>query len=294
MLVLFPSSYLNKNYVDDEFSHEFNAAKEAKIDTLLFNQELWDKKRELELIGEQNSDGVTIYRGWMMKPEVYKLFYNLCNSSGLTLLNSPEEYNNCHLFKNGYYYVRDDAPKTLFFESVKAVLQNLDIINKKMSSFMVKDYVKSVKGTDFPKYFEQPTKEFFEEQMTKFLKYRGNLFTGGIQIKEYLKLKMYDGCPNEYRVFYSNSVPITISRNSNQPPFSLELPSSMVYKYKNLPSNFYTVDFIECENGNFKVIETGDGGVSGLSPNQDYLSFYRKLKISQKDKFSIFQEKRDC
>lgn len=291
MVVLFPSSYLNKHIADNEFCDEYNAAQEAEIETLLFDQELWDKHGELELLGEKNATGCVVYRGWMMKPEQYKQFFDLCNSNELHLINSPAEYNNCHLFKNGYSYVKDDAPKTLFFESVEDAVQNLDTINSKMTCFMVKDYVKSVKGTDFPKYFEKPNRKFFEEWMVRFLKYRGNLLTGGIQIKEYLDLKMYDDCPNEYRVFYSNNIPITISRNSNQPAFTTELPISIVEKYKNLPSKLYTVDFIECSDGSFKVIETGDGGVSGLSPDQNYYSFYRKLKISQNDEYSNNQEK---
>ena len=41
----------------------------------------------------------------------------------------------------------------------------------------------------------------------------------------------------------------------------------------------YTIDFAELEDGSWKIIEAGDGSVSGLSDGQNYESFFRKLFI---------------
>lgn len=46
---------------------------------------------------------------------------------------------------------------------------------------------------------------------------------------------------------------------------------------KNISGVFYTVDFAELEDGTWKVIEAGDGSVSGLSDGQDYAAFFRAL-----------------
>ncbi len=55
---------------------------------------------------------------------------------------------------------------------------------------MIKDYVKSVKGTDFPKFFDKnTTQDELDNWMNVFYKYRGNLLTGGICVKEFLPLK---------------------------------------------------------------------------------------------------------
>ena len=55
---------------------------------------------------------------------------------------------------------------------------------------MVKDYVKSVKGTSFPRYFDHTIdQDAFNQWMEVFYQYRGDLLTGGICIKEYLDLK---------------------------------------------------------------------------------------------------------
>lgn len=89
-----------------------------------------------------------------------------------------------------------------------------DVLQREFSKFMIKDYVKSVKGTDFPKYFDAKVRqEELNRWMEVFYKYRGNLLTGGICVKEYLDLKRYGNKVNEFRVFYINHMVATVSRN---------------------------------------------------------------------------------
>lgn len=62
-------------------------------------------------------------------------------------------------------------------------------------------------------------------------------------------------------------------------PGILVYPESLVEKYSTLPSPFYTVDYAELEDGSWKILEAGDGQVSGLSDNQDADAFFRALKL---------------
>lgn len=155
---------------------------------------------------------------------------------------------------------------------------NIDSIKHIFGRFMVKDFVKSVKGTEFPKYFDKDiTQEEFDQRMEVFYKYRGNLLTGGIYIKEYLNLKHYGDHTNEYRVFYINNKIATITRNSGQSINALLPPQQLLEKYSHLESGYYTVDYAELENGSWKIIETGDGQVSGLAEYQDYEQYFKVL-----------------
>ncbi len=80
----------------------------------------------------------------------------------------------------------------------------MELLKKIFGRFMVKDYVKSVKGTGFPRFFGQSIdQETFDRWIEVFYKYRGDLLTGEICIKEYLNLKLYGDTTNEYRVFKS-------------------------------------------------------------------------------------------
>lgn len=82
---------------------------------------------------------------------------------------------------------------------------------------------------------------------------------------------------NEFRVFYANGEVVSVSRNSGQPNYSNTVPSTKIYKHRHLNSNYYTVDYAELIDGRFVVIEVGDGQVSGLSDNQDYVNYFRTL-----------------
>ena len=113
--------------------------------------------------------------------------------------------------------------------------------------------------------------------MEVFYKYRGKLLTGGICIKEFLDLKQYGEKTNEYRVFYINHEIATICRNSGQGNYTPEPPKELIEKYRNLDSLYYTVDYAELEDATWRIVEAGDGEVSGLSDNQDYEQYFRAL-----------------
>lgn len=89
-------------------------------------------------------------------------------------------------------------------------------------------------------------------------------------LEEYLDLKKYGTQTNEYRVFYINHEPATIRRNSGQGNYTPMPPKELIDKYRNLDSNYYTVDYAELTDDSWLIIEAGDGEVSGLSEHQNY------------------------
>lgn len=115
------------------------------------------------------------------------------------------------------------------------------------------------------------------EEKWKFYQYRGHLFTGGICIKEFVDLRKDGDRKNEYRVFYINGNIATISRNAGQCDYAPVPPTERIEKYNGMKSKFYTIDYAELSDGQWIIIETGDGSVSGLSDFQDYREFYRAL-----------------
>ena len=175
MYIIFPSSYLNKRNIEPDYKAECEAAIRNGLDIVLFNQCLWDNNKEIEisiLQGDTNyGKEVFVYRGWMMKPEEYEKFYTLLMEKNIRLITTPEQYSNLHEFDKSYPLVKEDAPKTFFFESITEI--SIDFINSQMKRFMIKDFVKSVKGTGFPEYFEQPSQEEFDKWVKKFVEYRG-------------------------------------------------------------------------------------------------------------------------
>ncbi len=276
-LIIFPSSYFSLNEIDDGLEAEYRAVmKTGLFDVVLFSYDKWFNEGELVLNKQVSKIRTAVYRGWMMKPEIYSVFYARLLAHNIRLITSPEQYSAFHIFPNVYPLIEEDTAKTLIYPDGENIV--LSDVKKQMSRFMVKDFVKSVKGTDFPAYFdEMVTEEEFSRWMKVFYEYRGDLYTGGLCIKEYLSLKRSDGKTNEYRVFYLNGEILSISRNSGQNWYATTPPKELLDKYKVLSSPYYTVDFAELDDGSWKIIEAGDGQVSGLSDGQDYNAYFSSL-----------------
>lgn len=274
--ILFPSSYFDFNKADEQLSSEFSAAENAGFDIILFDFDKFIKEGVIKLSNTPDAIILATYRGWMMKPNDYDKFYNELLNNNIRLITAPKEYQNFHIFPNIYPALKEDTAKTLVYGFGQQ--PNYEEIISTFYRFMIKDFVKSVKGTDFPKFFESSvSKDEFDHWIDIFYEYRGDLFTGGICVKEFFDLKKYDGKVNEYRVFYINNKPATISRNSGQPIYTPQPPMQLIEKYSFLHSPFYTVDYAELQDGSWKIIEAGDGSVSGLSQWQDYNIFFRTL-----------------
>ena len=261
--ILFPSSYFSIKEVDEDLKKEYEAAKATGLfDVILFGYDKWFNEGKLVLNRTPDSPCNAVMRGWMMKPEQYAVFYEKLYSHNIRLVTTPEEYTLMHIFPNIYSVFGKDTAEMKIFPLHEEI--DVESVKKTFGRFMVKDFVKSLKGTQFPRFFDSSvTQEKFNEYMETFYKYRGNLLTGGICIKEFLDLWYYGEKTNEYRVFYINNEIASVCRNSGQELYTNQPPEDLIRKYSNLQSRYYTIDYAELSDGTWKVIEAGDGSVSG-------------------------------
>lgn len=276
-LILFPSSYFSVNRIDEDLQQEFDAVRETGLfDIVLFGYDKWFNEGKLVLNKTLYAPRTAVMRGWMMKPEQYKMFYEELYNNNIQLITEPEEYMLMHFFPNIYKFFGSDTARMKVYPLYEQV--SIEEVKKSFSKFIIKDFVKSVKGTEFPHFFDTSvTQEEFDKYMEVFYKYCGSLLSGGICIKEFLNLRFYGKKSNEYRVFYVNNEIATVNRNSGQENCTQEPPKELLEKYKNLPSHYYTIDYAELTDGTWKVIEAGDGSVSGLPQNQNAEQYFRIL-----------------
>ena len=276
-MILFPSGYYSISKVDEDLQQEYDAVLATGLfEVALFSYDKWFDEGKLVIKDAPNEEHLAVYRGWMMKPDQYERFYNELLVRNIRLVTEPEQYRLMHIFPNIYESVKADTAKMQIYPLHSQI--DVEELKHHFKRFMVKDYVKSVKGTEFPKYFDKSiSQEEFDRWMEVFYKYRGELLTGGICIKEFLNLKRYGGKTNEYRVFYINHEIASICRNSGQGNYTAEPPKELLEKYRNLASPYYTLDYAELEDGTWRIVEAGDGEVSGLSEGQDYEQYFRAL-----------------
>ena len=163
----------------------------------------------------------------------------------------------------------------------------LERVNKKIKTdILIKDYVKSEKGTDLFILKKDYIKQNLEKVINDFVNLRGDLFNDGIVLKEVVELKRYNGITNEWRafVFYGELLSLKLNSEeniiSNKPDvnFINEIISKMSESIGEEMNHLYTIDVAELEDGSWKVLECGDGQVSGLATTQDELEFYTLLK----------------
>lgn len=271
--VLFPADCLDEQRVDTEFTAEWEAAGQAGLQRILFSQLLWDEQQKLRLYPSSLESDELIYRGWMMKPEIYRSFYLRLVDAGLQPITDPDAYALLHLYPGIAPAFGSDTGKLMTISSSHPV--SIEEVRAEMDSFVMKDEVKSVKGTRFPMQIASSvSQEEFNELRSWFCALRGPLLTGRICLKEYFNLKRYGSRTNEWRVIYCAGEMISKEPNSGQPAWADPVPDELTERYAALPSPFYTVDYAQLTDGSWKVIEAGDGGVSGLSNRQNPVSFF--------------------
>lgn len=281
--ILFPSEPFSKNIVDSSYLEEFNTCKLMGIDTYLFDFDKFIESGKLSSNINFEDNCIIIYRGWMMKPEQYEMFYFkiLDKSNGkIRLINTLSEYRNCHCFPNVYTYLKDYTPKMVMIDNHNAVTEYNTILRTIDFDFFIKDHVKSIKTDNgVEKISRNITCLNLLNKVTDFINERGNLFTGGIVLKEFVNLKKIDGKTNEWRVFFMDGKFLCMMQNSNLNTH-ISPPSDMISKVRELlryKSNFFTVDFAQLDNDSWTIIETGDGSVSGFPDSFKSISFYNNL-----------------
>lgn len=283
--ILFPQDPFGKNKVDSVYDGEFNACKLMNIKSYYYDyDELVNEDVFLSDIDDR-ANGVLIYRGWMLKPEQYKKLYdNIIEKTNgyLSLINSPEQYTNCHCFPYIYDDIKRFTPKIVVFDKwdyPSEIYDGKELID---FDFFLKDYVKSTKTDKGIERIPKNTNIYnLFNKMKSFIEERSSLFTIGVVAKEFVDLKKINNYTNEWRAFYLFGDLIDLTNNSEVDTSNGDKPlDSLVVELGDIlssKSNFFTVDFALTEDNKWIVIETGDGCVSGLSPHCNDLVFYNKI-----------------
>jgi len=294
MQIIFCDSGFNSREVDYMYREEYKSAGKVAIQTFLISFEDLKKgniKSAVKNVEPNSGKGIAIYRGWMLKPNQYELLYNALLEKGLELINTPKEYKFCHYLPMNYDTIKEYTPKTTFkklasefriseFENEIAEFGNKPII--------VKDYVKSQKH-----YWEEACfipnaedKKKVNLVIRRFLELQGPDFNEGLVLREYVELEelkkhAQSGMPltKEFRVFVKNNKVMAIYKYWDEGSYGNTEPAIETFKevIPRIRSNFFTMDIAKKKDGNWIIVELGDGQVAGLPDNADTDKFYNLL-----------------
>ena len=271
--------------VDPDYEEEYMAAESGYPCALVSYEDMETGK--LSLYGEEIS-GLTIYRGWMMKPDVYRKMYELLEQKNIYLINTPENYERYHLLPGWYDEFKEYTP-----ESVWTVGDNIDDVKRAAASLegacIVKDYVKSRKHEWYDACFIRDIRDEkeIERVVGNFISRQGDGLVGGVVLRRFEELNQIgfhgqSGMPlsEEYRVFIFAGKVLAIDdywAEGSGVKLSEEeyrWVESIAAKVK---SSFVTLDLARKKDGSLIIMEFGDGQVSGLQ-QLDSGKFYGEFK----------------
>lgn len=275
MIFLFPSLDNTLRQVDPNFDGEYQVARSLGATTYLFDHDgfVYDGNIKTNL-PKQDYKTDLVLRSWMLKSSKYEILWNfLDGDKNCFLINTPEQYLNVHYYSRSYPILRD-------IMAPSKVLLNWDddtlLMNKPSNKFIIKDLVKSERDC-----FIIPVEndEIYLSKVKEFIELRGKLFYPGLVFKEIMPLKKYNGKTNEIRCFIHRGKVLYIANNSNLDHFIVDdnFLKLIEISIPKIDSNFWTIDLAELENGDWFVLETGDGGVSGLPTGSKARVFYSLL-----------------
>ena len=282
---LFCSHPLYPCRVDEDYEEEYQAAGLDHACALFCFEDLESGK--LSLCGEEIS-GLTIYRGWMMKPRMYQYLYEQLEKKNILLINTPEEYEQYHLLPGWYDEFKNETAGSVWItgnniEDIAHASRYLE------GSYIVKDYVKSRKHEWYDACFIENIRDkgAFEKVVGNFIERQGCDLVGGVVLRKYETLKQMgfheqSGMPlsEEYRVFIYAGKVLAIDdywKEKTEVKLSEEEYKWVESIAARVKSNFVTVDLARREDGSLIIMEFGDGQVSGLQQMKAD-AFYRALK----------------
>jgi hypothetical protein len=297
MRILFCSDPLNKNIVDIDYEREYQIAKKLGFQAELISLEdllyMGDSASAIKKVTKNGDQEIAIYRGWMLTPEMYELLYQALVKKNIFLINSPVEYKHCHYLPESYPVIEKFTPKSTWI-SKNEIDENFSSIFEKIKIFsnhpiMIKDYVKSRKHDWEEACFipDASDKEKVEKSVRKFIQLQDTELNEGIVFREFLNLEFLtkhhkSNMPlsKEFRIFFLHHKPMMTFYYWDEGDYGNILPdlTPFLEVAKKINSNFFTMDVAKIENGDWTIIELGDGQVSGLPDHADLESFYEKLK----------------
>ncbi|MDW3022355.1 ATP-grasp domain-containing protein [Ligilactobacillus salivarius] len=281
---LFLSDPLDSRIPDVEYEKEYKSASKY-FSVGLINQERLFEDNVVTTTYKISNDDIIVYRGWMLKPQLYDRLVTYVEKNGGQMFTNLSEYEYTHLIPN---WVKDNSnhvkTKWTIDLSDKSIIKLLEEFN---GAVTIKDFVKSRKY-EWDEAFYIPDVSDTKNALRvihNFINRQGSELIGGLVLRDFIELKNIGRHPKshtpifeEYRVFYIGNKPLVVINYWNDRKINLSTEDKKVIMNapKEVKAKFYTIDFARKSNGKLIIMEMGDGQVSGLQ-GFDEQKFYDLL-----------------
>ncbi len=286
-LLLFCNSPLQPSAPDWSFEGEVAGAHAAGFETKLFDFEALvegDAGRALARVPAAGAKRPLAYRGWMLRDVDYVRLYDALVAKGYTPVTTPAAYDEAHYLPFAYPLLEAETAQTVWSDGddLDAAWAAARLLGP--GPLVVKDFVKSAKhrwreACFLPAGFDRPA---FDAVCSALREDRGEHFAKGFVFRQYMPLRERGtsmlGAPvhDELRLFYWRGellpLPAYDALPGGRP--SLGRFDALARRFQ---SPFLTIDVALDGEDRWRVVESGDGGVSGVPPALDDADFYQAL-----------------
>lgn len=294
MRVIFCDNLIDRK-VDPDFEEEYKSAIAQGFQAELISFEDLNElniQKSISRIKEQKELELAIYRGWMIQPDKYELLYEGLIKKKVRLINNPEEYKTCHYLPSSYHFIKASTPETNW-TAMKGDLDFDKVFDLtaafKDNPIIVKDYVKSQKHNWAEACFipKASDKDSVKKIVSRFVELQGSELNVGLVFRKFEDLEFLGNhskskmpLTKEFRLFFLNGHIVQIFNYWDEGDYGDTKPDLKEFETigKKVTSNFFTMDIAKKKDGDWIIMELGDGQVSGLPDNANKSNFYRSVK----------------
>ena len=295
MRLLYPCDPFDQRKPDPAYDPEVEVAEKLGLAYSVVNYEALvssnNPLKAVQRVEQARKVATGIYRGWMLRPERYRELYEALETRGIRLINDPDAYVHTHHLPESYPLIEEYTPRTVWIKSgpfvrideVMALLRPFD-----SRPIVVKDYVKSRKH-EWDEAFYIPSasdREAVERVVWRLVELQDEDLNEGLVFREFIEFEPLGKHPKsgipltrEYRIFWLDGEPIYWTRYWEGADYGGQRPPIEQFREvaKTIKSRFFTMDIAKRLDGDWMIIELGDGQVAGLPDHADIREFYIRL-----------------
>ena len=292
MRIIFCDSVLDNKLIEPDYEEESKSAIEAGFNySLISFEELTEGNiiKALRFVRKLEDKEFGIYRGWMLTLSQYQNLFKGLLEKNIELINSPEEYKHCHYLPESYNKIESKTPKSSWTTELTddAVVQITTSFGS--NPIILKDFVKSEKHNWEDACFISDASDFSKVKpvIEKFIELRGSSLNEGLVFRQFEELEFLaehskSGMPltKEFRLFFAFNKLVSVFEYWAEGEYGETKPELEEFKQiaKNINSNFFTMDIAKKKNGEWIIMELGDGQVAGLPDNANKDEFYKAIQ----------------
>ncbi|RKE19145.1 ATP-grasp domain-containing protein [Streptomyces sp. TLI_171] len=291
--VILPSDPLFARRVDPHFAWEAGLIRAAGGSHVLLDHDALLAGDVETAVGRvPPGSGPLWYRGWMIPVARYAALAETLADRGCSLRTGPVEYATAHELPGWYRTFEPLTPASTWLPGTEWDRAALAAAAEQLGgrgAAVVKDYVKSRKHEWAEACYVPDLADLdaLERVVSRFAELQGDFLAGGLVLRRFEPfVRAADGRTEEARVWWLDGEPVLVGPHPDCPASRVSPELSAVRPLvRQLGCRFVTTDLarraggdrLSSADGEWRVVEVGDGQVSELPSGVDVEPLFRAL-----------------